>query len=493
MDSRSQHLEIAFFDLETTVPSRAGQGFSILEFGAILVCPRKLIELRSYSTLVQPSDLSAISATSVRCNGITRDAVAKAPFFRDVAREVYDILNGRVWAGHNIVRFDCVRIREAFAEIDLPAPEPKAIIDSLALLTQKFGRRAGDMKMASLATYFGLGKQIHRSLDDVRMNLEVLKYCATVLFLESSLPEIFPLNSWVSPSSITRSRSAGKDFQGGRNFNASSSSPVPMFENHQIGSALNETLETRDLDQIECDTTKPDPFNMSELIHQMNVGTIKPDESTEGALPDSPKLSNTLVSEGCGSYSTFLEPEEISELSLSACFIPSSQWSQKIQILHNEALLQLHCTKMTVRFGISKKFYDLAGRPRLSFVVDASPGLCRVLDACDCQAQKLSADSGSSSEWRPVIRKSGFLNSSTIRLQIPTVANGDIASYSTEIYHKDAFGDAQRLVFNRINVSELDSLFVPGTSVDAFFSLDTYDYKQLAGVRLVAEKLIVQS
>lgn len=54
---------------------------------------------------------------------------------------------GRIWAGHNILRFDCPRIREAFAEINRPAPEPKGTIDSLALLTQKFGRRAGDMKV----------------------------------------------------------------------------------------------------------------------------------------------------------------------------------------------------------------------------------------------------------------------------------------------------------------------------------------------------------
>jgi DNA polymerase III epsilon subunit-like protein len=55
---------------------------------------------------------------------------------------------GRVWAGHNIERFDSARIREAFAEIDKPAPEPKATFDSLPLLEERFGNRAGDMKVS---------------------------------------------------------------------------------------------------------------------------------------------------------------------------------------------------------------------------------------------------------------------------------------------------------------------------------------------------------
>lgn len=55
---------------------------------------------------------------------------------------------GRIWAGHNINRFDCPRLREAFQEINRPAPEPKGTIDSLTLLTQRFGRRAGDMKVS---------------------------------------------------------------------------------------------------------------------------------------------------------------------------------------------------------------------------------------------------------------------------------------------------------------------------------------------------------
>lgn len=91
--------EIAFFDVETTVPARPGQGFAILEFGSILVCPRKLVELRSYSTLIRPSDLSLISTLSVRCNGITRDAVVRAPCFSEVANEVYDLLHGTVGRG----------------------------------------------------------------------------------------------------------------------------------------------------------------------------------------------------------------------------------------------------------------------------------------------------------------------------------------------------------------------------------------------------------
>ncbi|KAE8663681.1 Protein NEN4 [Hibiscus syriacus] len=161
--------EIVFFDIETTVPNRVGQRFWVLEFGAVVVCSKNLVELESYSTLIKPKDLSSVALRSARCDGITRDAVANAPAFEDVADKIFSLLNG--------------------------------------VLTEKFRKRAGNMKMASLATYFGLGKQKHRSLDDVRMNLEVLKHCATVLFLESSLPAILN-GSWKStPTITTRSRS----------------------------------------------------------------------------------------------------------------------------------------------------------------------------------------------------------------------------------------------------------------------------------------------
>ncbi|XLU95466.1 hypothetical protein S245_009818 [Arachis hypogaea] len=204
--------EIVFFDLETNVPKKGGERFWVLEFGAIVVSPHKLTEVESYSTLIKPEDLSVVPVRSSRSHGITRAAVEKAPSFEDVADRIFSILDGRVWAGHNIQRFDCVRIKESFDQINRPAPIPIGIIDSLGVLTDKFGRRAGNMKMATLASYFGLGQQKHRSLDDVRMNLEVLKHCATVLFLESSLPCTLHSN-WNGCSSstiMTRSRSYGK-------------------------------------------------------------------------------------------------------------------------------------------------------------------------------------------------------------------------------------------------------------------------------------------
>ncbi|KAL2243085.1 UNVERIFIED_CONTAM: Protein NEN1 [Sesamum indicum] len=466
--TRDDRSEIAFFDVETTVPFRPGQGFAILEFGAVLVCPRKLVELRSYSTLVRPADLSLISSLSVRCNGITKDAVVAAPTFADIADVVYDLLHGRIWAGHNILRFDCARIREAFADINRPAPEPKGTIDSLALLTQKFGRRAGDMKMASLATYFGLGQQTHRSLDDVRMNIEVLKYCATVLFLESSLPDIFTENSWVSPNATTRSRSNGINSMEQTGQNESTESTSVKVETHPVSAPSD---------------------NMMEEDHSMRSPVTPKTEEQTGST--SQECSTSLGYERSYSCGDFLEPDDISISSISVSLAAFYRGTQKIQILYQNCPLQLQCTCLKVRFGISTKFVDHAGRPRLSFVVDASPSLCRILDTTDSLAKRLSVDSGSSSEWRPTVtRKPGYYNSPTVRLHLPTVADGEITRWATEIYHKDSSA-TQRLVFSRFDIVELDSLLTPGNLMDAYFSLDAYDYQQNAGIRLVAKKLIV--
>ena len=92
--SREERSEIAFFDVETTVPTRPDERIALLEFGAILVCPRKLVKLDEYSTLVRPADLSLIYSLSPRSNGITPDAVLSAPTFLQISDRVYDLLHG---------------------------------------------------------------------------------------------------------------------------------------------------------------------------------------------------------------------------------------------------------------------------------------------------------------------------------------------------------------------------------------------------------------
>ncbi|XP_042376834.1 protein NEN1-like isoform X1 [Zingiber officinale] len=471
--------EIVFFDVETTVPSRSGERFALLEFGAILVCPRRLVEVGCYSTLIRPADLAAISSVSIRCNGIGPDVVSTAPTFHDVADRVFDVLNGRVWAGHNIIRFDCPRIREAFEEIGLAAPEPKGIIDTLPLLTQKFGRRAGDMKMASMATYFGLGQQKHRSLDDVRMNLEVLKCCAAVLFLEVSLPDVFSLDNLV-PNGIT-SRTATY-------WNASHSqqnlySPSDEFNDQQINRHI---LNTSD----QAGPSTPVCEDLSNMAVKMNIDLLQSDTQLAQITSDCDIISTSVPTENSHGYAGFLEVDQVLPNKIRA---PTVQSSRKIVLLYRECPLQLFCMGMMIHFGVNSIFIDYAGRPKLSIVVGAPENLCKVLDICDQIAQVASQNSGSNSEWRPVLKRLGHSNTFTIRLHIPTVANGDGTIYSTEIYHKDPSGNMQKLVFSRLDASELETIFVPGTTVDAYFNTDIYDFQQNAGIKLVARRLVVVS
>ncbi|KAF9609811.1 hypothetical protein IFM89_018665 [Coptis chinensis] len=199
---------------------------------------------------------------------------------------------------------DVYNILHAFAKIGRPAPEPKGIIDSLVLLRERFGRRAGNMKMATLANYFGLGDQTHRSLDDVRMNLEVLKYCAKgVVFWyspnlannkESSLPDILTTNSWVSPNATTRSPSNRLASQGERNLNSSSS--LVMLGDDQEISPPNGRIADKVPIPVNCNTLKPDPFNMGPLIDQIKVEAVQSDASMEEVPPqDSPEIFSSQL------------------------------------------------------------------------------------------------------------------------------------------------------------------------------------------------------
>nr|XP_025876424.1 protein NEN1 [Oryza sativa Japonica Group] len=389
--------EITFFDVETSMPWGPRERRTLLEFGSIFLCPRQLVEVAEpFVTLVRPSDLGVVTEALER-KGITRGALEHAPPFCDVANNIHNVLHGRIWAGHNIISFDSEIIREAFAEIGRSPPEPKGMIDTLPLLTQTFGRRAGNMKMANLADYFNLGPQIHRSLYDVRMNLDVLKCCSTVLFLEDNFPELLS-GGFLNPNDIS-------------------------LEFIQVSISFSSCLGKRSL--------------------------------TSGLR------TNSL-------------PYQF-------------EWSLCIE--HNDNPLQLRCIGLRVRYEVYL-YQDSEGRPnKLSIVVDIPENLRQVLEFCDEIAEITFRKFGSNSEWRQVIKEYG--NRPSVRLNIPIVGSGDDATYATEIYLKEASGNIRKKDFSKADVAELEFMFFRGDMVDAFFSVELYDYKNNAGIRLVAKKLVV--
>lgn len=115
----------------------------------------------------------------------------------------------------------------------------------------------------------------------------------------------------------------------------------------------------------------------------------------------------------------FLDTDEISIPSIRAIRTPLYDGSHimKLQLFHGDRPLRLHCPRLTVHFGINGKFTDKFGTLKLNFVVDLYSSLFNVLRECDEVAKTTSIDSGSSSDWNPVVTIDGFSNSPMARIQ----------------------------------------------------------------------------
>eukprot|EP01105_Mastigella_eilhardi_P006576 TRINITY_DN1810_c0_g1_i1.p1 TRINITY_DN1810_c0_g1~~TRINITY_DN1810_c0_g1_i1.p1 ORF type:complete len:469 (-),score=147.55 TRINITY_DN1810_c0_g1_i1:1395-2633(-) len=178
--------QIVFYDLETTIPSGLFKEYDIIEFAAVVLDKTSFEELECYSTLIYSDK---VTPRSVEANHITQEMLVGLPRFEEVADRIHQIMHGKLWAGHNIDKFDNVRIRESFARINRPAPECCGSIDTLPLLAKLVQNRAGNLKLATLGRFFKLGEEQHRSESDIRMNIAVLKNCALTHVLEVNYGE----------------------------------------------------------------------------------------------------------------------------------------------------------------------------------------------------------------------------------------------------------------------------------------------------------------
>ena len=160
-------MQIVFYDLETTIPPS-----HIIEFGCVVVDAESLEEIESFETLIY-SD--RITSWSVSTNGITPEMVVDAPRIEQVAEQIYRFLQDTIWAGHNIRTFDNPVLARTFAKLGRPSPQSVDIIDTLPLARKHLADKVENHKLETLAQYYNLGPEDHRSLSDARLSLAVFK------------------------------------------------------------------------------------------------------------------------------------------------------------------------------------------------------------------------------------------------------------------------------------------------------------------------------
>ncbi|MEZ0494617.1 exonuclease domain-containing protein [Kineococcus sp. TBRC 1896] len=157
----------AVLDVETT-GLRPEAGDRVVQVAVCLVDPRGVVE-RSWSTLVDPRR----DPGPVHVHGITRERLAGAPVFADIAPVVAELLTGRVFVAHN-AGFDWkfLDAEMSAAGVRLPSRE--------RLCTWKLAQRlqlpVENLKLSTLAAHWGIAQlRAHDAADDTRVLVEVLR------------------------------------------------------------------------------------------------------------------------------------------------------------------------------------------------------------------------------------------------------------------------------------------------------------------------------
>ena len=179
---------LAVFDIEATgINPRTDR---IIELSVIKLSPPKgEREIRSF--LMNPG--IPIPPESTAIHGIKPEDVADKPFFKDLAPEIYKLLNGCDLAGFNVIRFDLPMLTEEFLRASIQfdisnrrivdaqrifhKKEPRDLTAALKFYCDEFlldGHRA---EVDALATLRVLEGQLERYKDLPSNMDELSRYC----------------------------------------------------------------------------------------------------------------------------------------------------------------------------------------------------------------------------------------------------------------------------------------------------------------------------
>jgi DNA polymerase III epsilon subunit-like protein/stress response protein SCP2 len=141
---------------------------------------------KRFHTLVD----AGVDPGPVHVHGLTRERLAGAPSFAEIAPELLDVLDGRVLVAHNAA-FDHRFLTAEVERAGLALPVQRRLC-TLAL-SRRLGLSVPDHKLATLATYWGVPqKRAHDALDDVEVLARILTHS---LLLAARLDLPLPLVS----------------------------------------------------------------------------------------------------------------------------------------------------------------------------------------------------------------------------------------------------------------------------------------------------------
>ena len=167
LEEELESLSYAVVDVETT-GSSPERGHRITEIAVVEVAEGSITQ--DFQTLVNPG--RSIPPRIAQLTGITDEMVAGAPFFDEVAEDLFDWLDDRVFVAHN-VSFDWRFVSHQLADTlgDVPRSPRLCTVQMARRLAPELPRRNLD----SVASHFGVPIHArHRAYGDAMATARVL-------------------------------------------------------------------------------------------------------------------------------------------------------------------------------------------------------------------------------------------------------------------------------------------------------------------------------
>lgn len=158
---------IVFFDLETT-------GVDVVKDRIVEICLLKIHpsgEEETHTWLVNPE--RNIPEEVIAVHGITNEAVADKPIFKDLAKRVYDLVKDSDLAGYNSNKFDIPVLAEEFLRAGIDFDMGKRV----AVDVQNIFHRMEQRTLVAAYKFYCNQELVdaHSAEADVRATYEVLK------------------------------------------------------------------------------------------------------------------------------------------------------------------------------------------------------------------------------------------------------------------------------------------------------------------------------